>query len=88
LAFDKYSTPNILKNNQVNEDEVGRACSTHESGENIWLLVKPLKEKAHNEDLDIDGRMILKYIIQKWDEYVDWIYLAQGPVADCCKNCN
>ena len=29
------------------------------------------------EDPSVDGRMILKFILVKWDESIDWIDLAQ-----------
>jgi hypothetical protein len=29
------------------------------------------------EYLDVDGRLILKYIFKKWEAEVDWIALAQ-----------
>jgi hypothetical protein len=30
----------------------------------------------HFEDLDVDGRIILKRIFEKWDGGTDWIILA------------
>jgi hypothetical protein len=34
-----------------------------------------LKERYHLEDIDVDGRIILKYIFKKWDGGTDWIDL-------------
>jgi len=36
-----------------------------------------LRERDHLEDLDVDGRMILKCTFKKWDGGMDWIQLAQ-----------
>jgi hypothetical protein len=38
----------------------------------VWL--EGLKERDHSEDLDADERIILRWILRK---YVDWIHLAQ-----------
>ena len=36
-----------------------------------------LREKDHLEIRGVDGRIILKWILQKWDRGMDWINLAQ-----------
>jgi hypothetical protein len=36
-----------------------------------------LRERGHLEDLGIDGRLILKWIIKNWDGDMDWIDLVQ-----------
>jgi hypothetical protein len=33
--------------------------------------------EKHMEDLDVDGRIILKWIFREWDAGIDWIDLAQ-----------
>jgi len=44
------------------EDEPGEACSTHGRNEKCR---KP-EEKYHLEDLSLDGRIILRGILEKW----------------------
>jgi len=36
-----------------------------------------LKEGDHFEELRVDGRIILKYIFQKWNAGMEWVELAQ-----------
>jgi hypothetical protein len=36
-----------------------------------------LKERKHYEDLDVDGRIILKCVLEKEDGGMDWIYLTE-----------
>ena len=38
---------------------------------------RDLRERNHLEDLDIDGRIILKLIFEKWNGRTEWIDLAQ-----------
>jgi len=40
------------------------------------LMGKP-EERVHLEDPGVDGRIILKYILKKWDGAMGWINLAQ-----------
>jgi hypothetical protein len=47
------------------------------------VLVGNPRERDHSEDQGIDGRVILKRILKKWEEGVDWIDLAQEQVAGC-----
>jgi hypothetical protein len=36
-----------------------------------------LREEDHLEDRGTDGRIILKYILEKWDGGMDWIDFAE-----------
>jgi hypothetical protein len=38
---------------------------------------KNLMKREHLEDSGVDGRIILKWILEKWDRDTDSIYLAQ-----------
>ena len=46
----------------------------------MWLLLGDVKEREHSEDLDVHGRMKLKYIFKKWDgdEWIGLIWLSIG----------
>jgi hypothetical protein len=35
-----------------------------------------LRERDHLEVLGVDGRIILKLFLNKWDGGIDWIYLV------------
>jgi hypothetical protein len=35
------------------------------------------RARNHLKDLEVDGRIILKWIFKKWDEGMDWTELAQ-----------
>ena len=45
-------------------------------------LVGNLQEGDHLEDLDVDGRIILKWILKKCDMRVYWIDVAED--MGCC----
>jgi len=40
------------------------------------FLLESLKRRDHLEDLDMDGRVILEWILEKQWEGVNWIHLA------------
>jgi hypothetical protein len=37
-----------------------------------------LREGYNLEDASVDGRIILKWTVEKWDEGMDWTNLAQN----------
>jgi hypothetical protein len=55
------------------------ACSTYGEGEMCTqgFVGGNLKERKHLEDPGIDGTIILKCIIKKWEGGMDWIVLAK-----------
>jgi hypothetical protein len=56
-----------------NGKQLCRACGTYgkqEGGYRVWW--GGLKKGDHLEDLDVDGRVILKWIFKVWDDSMDW----------------
>ena len=57
---------------------MGRACSTIGRGEvhtGFWW--ENLREGGHLEDPGVDGKIILKWVFEKYDGGMDWIDLTQ-----------
>jgi hypothetical protein len=56
---------------------MGGACSTYgvEVHKRVWW--ENLREGVHLEDLDANGRIILKRIFMTWIGGMEWIDLAQ-----------
>jgi hypothetical protein len=55
-----------------------RICSRMgESRGACRVLVRKPDEGDHLQDTGLDGEIILKWILQKWDGGTDWIDLAQ-----------
>jgi hypothetical protein len=47
-----------------------------------------MKERAHSEDTGIDGKIILKYFLNKWDER-NWTILAWLKIeTSSCEHIN
>jgi hypothetical protein len=51
----------------------------------FWL--ENLKGRGHWEDLSVDGKIILEWMLGKWCEGVEWIRLdqGQGSMVGCCE---
>jgi hypothetical protein len=55
------------------------------------IIVGKSERKNHLDDLSIDGKVILKWIMGEiWREVVDWIRLVRDmrPVAGSCEHGN
>jgi hypothetical protein len=48
-----------------------------EKGAYRVLVGKKTEGKDHLRNLDVDGRIILKCVINKWDRGMDWVDLGQ-----------
>jgi len=59
---------------------MGRACGTYgargEMHTGFWLSI--LRERNYLEDLGVGRRIMLKFVVKKWDEGTVWMDLAQN----------
>jgi hypothetical protein len=73
-----YSSPNII---QVIKSRrlrwAGHAANMGRKQVHTGFGWGNSKEGDYLEDTSVDGRVILKWILEKWDGGVDWIDLAQ-----------
>jgi hypothetical protein len=61
----------LFLHDQVKEDEMGTACSTHGEKRNVYrVLVGKLEGKRLMGKLDVGQRIILKWILEKKDGVV------------------
>jgi hypothetical protein len=68
---------------------MGGACGTYGSQERCitrFSTGNP-RERDHLEDIDVEGRIILKWIFKKRDRGhgLDWSASGQGQVAGACE---
>ena len=57
---------------------MGRTCSTCGDRRGTYRVsVRKPERRNHLEDPGVDGRIILKWIFEKWDRGMDWIDPAQ-----------
>jgi hypothetical protein len=60
---------------------MGGACSTHGPDERcIQNFSRKTEGKGHSEDLGVDGRIILEWILEKWGGkmWTECIWLRMG----------
>jgi hypothetical protein len=67
-----FSLPSYNLNDQVKEDEMGRACSTNggRRGMHIVHWWESQQIRDHWEDQEVGGRTILKWILEREDGMV------------------
>ena len=80
---DLYSSPNIVRGDRIEKNEMGGACGKYGGSElrtRLWW--GNLRERDHWGDQDIDGRIILRWIFRKWEEVVgtgwSWLRIGKG----------
>lgn len=60
------------------KDEVGRACSVHGADEKcVQNRLKDHLGRDHSADLDVDGRILLKWVLRKrgsrmWKRFIQY----------------
>ena len=77
--YDLYSSPNIVwVIKSIRMRIMGRVCGSGEAYTLFWW--RNLRERDHFEDPGIDGRIILRWILRKWDleVWTGWIKLRIG----------
>ena len=73
-----YHSPNINRVNQQRRiRRAGHVARMRERRGAQRVLMGNLRVRDHLEDPGVDGRIILRWIFEKWDRGMDWIDLAQ-----------
>jgi len=63
---------------QIEKNEMGGECRTYGEREvHTRFRWGKLRERDHLEDLEVDGRIILRWNFRKWDGGTDWIDRAK-----------
>jgi hypothetical protein len=70
----------IYYSDQVEEEEIGRVCSMHGKSEMCKILVRK-PEGKRPQDIGIDGRIILKWILRKQRVWTGFIWLRTGTTG-------
>jgi len=82
---DLYSTRTLNSREQIEKNEIGGHVARMEKRDvhtGFWW--GNLRERDHLEDPRLDGKIILRWIVRKWDVGgMDWTYLAED--RDKCR---
>ena len=72
---------------QIEKNEMGEACGTYEGEAYTRFWWGYLRERDRLEDSDVDGRIILTWILRKWDvgAWTGSSWLRIGTVAGICE---
>jgi hypothetical protein len=64
----------------IEKNEMGWTFGTYGNQENCIIVFwwGDLTQGDHLEDLDVNGRIILKWILKRWAGVMDWICLARN----------
>jgi hypothetical protein len=64
--------------NQIKKDKIDGACSSHKADDRSEeILLEEMNGRDYLVELDVDGKIILKQILKKLFEYMDWIHPSQ-----------
>ena len=67
FSVDLYFSPNIVRVNK-SRIQMGKACSTNDERSDAYrVLVGKREGRDYLEDRGVDGRIIIKWIFEKWD---------------------
>jgi len=78
IFYFHYSDTKYCSGDKIEKNEEGGACSTYGGEERCTQgFGGETEEKIPLGSLDVDGRIILKWIFRKWDGGMDWIDLSQ-----------
>ena len=73
-----YLSPNIIRViKSIKMRWAGHVARMGRGPLHMGFWWENLKERDHLEDPGVDARIIFRWIFWKWDEYMDWIDLAQ-----------
>ena len=88
ILLTQYYFGDRIKEDEMSRDVIGWVEACRKWGKEMWAGFY-LKERDQLEDLIVDGRITLKWILKKYDGTgLDISGSVQGHVAGCCKRSN